>query len=158
MPIHILYPIPVARETGSEIIKLLVGNNGSTMYALVRNWQNITIFTSNDGGVHWSAPNPSSQLQAVTVYDIAIAPDDPNMVVAAVAPYTNADGPCAGGGETFSWAQQVWISTNGAKNWENTSWPPATVTAGTDIISALDVSMDFGGGRYIMVGTRDGAK
>jgi hypothetical protein len=123
-----------------------------------------------NGGVTWmGGPNtPISALQnylerdfnnyhgfaansPVTVYDIAIAPDDPNIIIVATS---NVTSPAAG---VFQWGQEVWISTDGGSFWENTNWPgETTAVPGTDIISSLAVSMSYGEGRYIMVGTRDG--
>jgi hypothetical protein len=165
-------------EAGSEIIKFQIGNNGQTIYALVRVGfyfnspaeGQIIILKSMNGGVTWmGGPNtPISALQnylerdfnnyhgnaaqsPVTVYDIAIAPDDPNIIIVATS---NVTSPAAG---VFQWGQEVWISTDGGSFWENTNWPgETTAVPGTDIISSLAVSMSYGEGRYIMVGTRDG--
>jgi hypothetical protein len=165
-------------ESGSEIIKFQIGNDGQSIYALVRVgfYYNspadgqVIILKSMNGGVSWmGGPNtPISALQnylerdfnvyhgfaaasPVTVYDIALAPDDPNIIIVATS---NVTSPAAG---VFQWGQEVWISTDGGTFWENTNWPGTTTAIpGTDIISSLAISMSYGEGRYIMVGTRDG--
>jgi hypothetical protein len=157
------------QEGGSEVIKLLVGSNGSTMWTLVRHpfarngvaggnaVRYITLFKSNDGGVSWGGTsydaldNTANGGNRVTAcWDMAIAPNDPNMIAVACSDAT------AGAGIT----QEVWISTDGGSNWDNMQWPPAgsTVTAGTDLISTMDISPEYGasGTHDILVGTRDG--
>jgi hypothetical protein len=154
---------PQLREQGSEIIKFKMGNDGQTVYALVRvgyypdsNVGNIIIMKSMNGGQTW-LPNIQTNLEnsygfsPVTVYDIGIAPDNPNVIIVAIAPKPLL--------AFFSWMQQVWISTDGGTSWANTNWPgvdPNAPTPAQDIISALDISQYTGNERYLLVGTRDG--
>ncbi len=160
-------PLVAGDDGGSEIIKLLVGNDGNTMYALVRaqgaaletpaGRSHIVLLKSTNGGRTWSAAKYDylrADFREIAVntanpvcWDMAIAPDDPAIIAIAVAD------PDDGAGIT----QQVWVSTDGGDNWSDTQWPPATpaVVAGTDIISAMDISMDYNG-RDILVATRDG--
>ncbi len=155
---------------GSEVIKLLVGNNGNTMYALVRARRTpgatsaqayIYLYKSIDGGRSWSSAKYNNLMASagdgtppaprMIVWDITIAPDDPNIIAAAISDATNA--PATG---AVPMAQEVWISSDGGDNWDNTQWPPTGVSQGTDIISTMDISMDYGNGRDVLVGTRDG--
>jgi len=153
------------REAGSEIIQLLVGNNGATMYTLVRaplsstgaaRW--IELRSSTNGGRSWSGTKwtalddmVSAGARTTVCWNMAIAPNDPKMIAMACAVRT------VGVGIT----QQVWISTDGGSNWENTQWPPVggTIVAGVDIISTMDISPEFGnnGAHDLLIGTRDGA-
>jgi len=163
-------------ETGSEVIKFLVGNNGQTIFALVKvgarmgaagipvTGQNIEIWKSMNGGVNWIGTMYVSVIQnnlerdwgrahvgvaiPITVYDIAMAPDDPNVIIAATSNTTS------GSGVAFAWGQEVWISSNGGTSWENTIW--VSNNPGTQVISSIDVSMSYGSGRYLLVGTREG--
>jgi len=156
------------RDMGSEIIKLLVGNDGSTMYALVRAEGNnpppsgpprgeIILLKSTNGGVSWTVSkyaaldllDDDTEDGDIICWDMAIAPDDPNLIAVAVSDVSEATSP---------WnASKVYISTDGGTNWDNTNWPPSVggVTRGTDIISCIDISMEYGS-RDILVGTRDG--
>jgi len=149
---------------GAEIIKQAVGSDGNTIYALVRarvtsrNVANgIELRVSTNGGRSWTGTKHSALARAmniapasdVVVWDIAVAPDDPKIAIVAAANRTVANGI----------TQSVWITTDGGSNWDNTQWPPVAVPVivpGTDLISTLDVSMDFGTAREILVGTRDG--
>jgi hypothetical protein len=162
------------QEGGSEIIKLLVGNNGTLMYALVRHASDgqarvryISLFQTWDGGVSWSDlihtnldRDAYNSTMVTCVWDIAIAPNDPTMVVAAISDATDATLTAAEAATAlgFGIGQEVWISTDAGANWDNSQWPPTGVTVGTDLISCLDVSPEYGGSgaHDVLVGTRDG--
>ena len=151
-------------ELGSEIVQLLVGNDGKTMYAIVARGSEIAaadaglqLLKSTNGGRSWSgskygaldAANPNSANADLTqVWRIAIAPDDPKIIAAAISTFTANPVPAN--------LQEVWVSTDGGDNWDNTNWPPATggPVAG-DLISTMDISMEYGS-RDMLVGTRDG--
>jgi len=162
-------------DMGSEILKLLIGPDGETMWAIIGvghqsgtatildpGGSGVTITAlgaqvvfrkSTNGGRVWSG-TPYANLQADTgfgadtlIWDIAIAPDDVNVAIVAVSDVG------AVGAET---TQSVWITTDGGGNWDNTQWPGAYVPApGTEFISAMDISIDYGDARKILVGTRD---
>jgi hypothetical protein len=136
-PDELYSPLFAGDDGGSEIIKLLVGNDGNTMYALVRaqgaaletpaGRSDIVLLKSTNGGRTWSAAKYDylradfREIVANTAnpvcWDMAIAPDDPAIIAIAVAD------PDDGAGIT----QQVWVSTDGGDNWSDTQWPPATV-------------------------------
>ena len=161
-------------DGGSEIIKLVVGNDGSTMYCLVRSigesltaggapkFGAIQMLKSNNGGRTWSIANHAALRDKMAndnavAWDIAIAPDDPEIIMLAIS---DCDMSAVGGGPgpliADLLAQQVWVSTDGGDNWDNTNWPPTNMTwAQGDWISCLDISMDYNG-RDMLVGTRDG--
>jgi hypothetical protein len=156
---------PQLGEQGSEIIKFKVGSDGQTVYALVRvgyyhdsDVGNIIIMKSMNGGQTWQT-NIQTYLESsygipnmpVSVYDLAIAPDNPDMIMVAIAPKPFL--------AFFSWVEQVWISTDGGGSWANTNWPgvgPTAPTPAVDIISAMDISQYTGNARYLLVGTRNG--
>ena len=159
-------------EYGSEFIKLVVGNNNNTMWAIVRigysgsgatcakdsDNGNIVALRSTNGGQTWSA-TPFGNLktamaltapQITTAWDVAIAPDNPNLVALAVSRKPTLT--------TYSYALEVWISEDGGTTWQNTQWPPAGATGFTAsinyFISDMQISMDYGGARDLMIGTR----
>jgi hypothetical protein len=151
-------------EGGSEIIQLLVGNDGNTMYVLIRapyfpngTTNNIEIKRSGNGGRTWSG-TIWNNLNAATLYggdttcwNMTIAPNDPNLIAVAVSdPSASVN--------SVGIDQEVFISTDGGTNWDNTNWPPAGVTTGVDLISTMDISPEFGasGAHDILVGTRNG--
>ena len=193
---NLFSPVVGGVETGSELVKLLVGSNGTTMYViytrtavggapgtLMTPTVNDTIYSrvrfmmSPNGGRSWigpqynnlvrdwlnpDAPGPSPK---VIIWDMAIAPDNPN-VVAVAASYVGGQyiqggalvGPPANEGIT---QHRVFLSMDGGNNWDNTQWPPTAtspsgngLTTGTAYISALDISMDYGA-RSLLVGVRN---
>ena len=149
-------------EDGSELIKLLVGNDGNRMVVQVARGDRmaagtagVVFLTSRNGGRSWSLATYNN-LDAVAgatppptdilIWDMAMAPDDPNVIAMAISDVTVAPQ-----------TQQVWISTDFGANWQNTQWPPVggTIVAGVDFISTMDISKEFGS-RELLVGTRDG--
>ncbi len=154
-------------EAGTEITKLLVGNNGTTMYVqyargdepITTNQSRLRILRSIDGGVSWSPAAYANLDFFVTggtsdtiVWNIAIAPDNPEIIAAAVS--IQGVNPTIAGNWPY---QRVWISTNGGTSWDNTNWPQTGSIALNQYISCLDISMDYGGARDILVGTRGAA-
>jgi hypothetical protein len=146
-------------ETGSELVKLLVGVNGTSMYVMyVRepgsgsSTSKVRFYNSGNGGRTWVGAAYAGLSETLTgnngdviVWDMAIAPDNANIIIAAVSLVTTPT------------VQKVFISNDGGSNWEDTQWPPggvATLPAGA-YISTLDISMDYGG-RDILVGIRNG--
>jgi hypothetical protein len=103
-------PASYTMPQGSEIIKLVIGNNGSTMFALVRIkgfhgfppgpiGNTIVLLKSLDGGVTWSSAKHSALAgyagiteANMAVWDLAIAPDNPSLIFAAISDKTSAAG------------------------------------------------------------------
>jgi len=145
---------------GAGINKIVVACDGKTIWAVVRRGDRnginqggaqVMLYRSIDGGISWTdveylklATAQSGIENGTLIWDLAIAPDDPNIVAVACADIS-----------VNPLLQQAWISTDNGNTWENTEWPPVGITAGTDLISALDISRAFGD-RKILVGTRDG--
>jgi len=149
------------RNQGAAINKIAVACDGMTIWAVVRRGDRnginqggaqVMLYRSIDGGISWTdmeylkLANVQSSIESGTlIWDLAIAPDDPNIVAVACADIS-----------VDPLLQRVWISTDKGDTWESTRWPPSGITAGTDLISVVDISRDFGS-REILVGTRDGS-
>ena len=149
------------RNQGAGINKIAVACDGITIWAVVRRGDHnginqggaqVTLYRSIDGGISWTdmeylkLTTVQSNIENGTlIWDLAIAPDDPNIVAVACADIS-----------VDPLLQQVWISIDKGNTWENTQWPPSGIKAGTDLISVVDISRDFGS-REILVGTRDGS-
>jgi len=134
----------------SEVNRIAIGSDGKTFYAVdIPNSDNTTgnkaLYKSTDSGVSWSDELSNHLYQAMTpaeqgnfrVWNIAIAPDDVNFVAVVTNNSTNY------------LPRNVWVSTNGGVEWENSSCPA------TDNISVIDVSMSYGS-HDIAIGTRTG--
>ena len=146
---------------GIGINKVAIAPDGATVWAIVRRGDRnginqggaqVMLYRSTDGGISWTDAEylklvaAQSRIENGTfIWDLAIAPDDPNIVVVACADIS-----------LDPLLQQVWISTDKGSTWENTKWPPLDIIAGTDLISAIDISADFGN-RIVLIGTRDGS-
>ncbi len=155
---NIFSPIVLGGEAGSEIVKLLVSRDGYVMYAIISqvvanpaNTSKLRLYKSYNGGISWGGVYAGlvkavtgADLATVIVWDIAIAPDNPEIIVAAVSVVTSITN------------QMVFISVNGGTDWHNTNWPGAQAPAAGYAISTLDISVDYGGRRDILVGVRDG--
>jgi len=138
----------------SEINVMAIGSDDHTFYALdipdLNSSDNYSrVYKSGDGGITW--PNELSP-QLITagaftpVWNIAIAPDDVNFVVAVTDNRTAWLPP---GGPS-----RVFISTNGGATWQNTNFAAAP----GEWISCVDISVTYGGtDRDVAIGTRDGA-
>jgi hypothetical protein len=154
-----IYSPIVIGEGGSEIVKLLIGG-GSTMWAIVSRQVGNTattskalLFSSGDGGVSWGTGAYGELCRAFTgsdsptviVWDIAIAPDDPFYIIAAVSLVTSIQD------------QRIFISTDGGTTWNSTKWESRTGAGVGQYVSALDISLDYSSGsRHIAAGIRDG--
>ncbi len=180
-----IWPTAAGTESGSELIKLLVGSNGTTMYVIYARtavgttalgpppvsslddalFARVRFMKSNDGGRSWSGANYNNlvrdwlnpttfspgQYPKVCIWDMVIAPDNPNVVAVAASYVGNPV--IAGEGINI---HRVFISMDGGSNWENTQWAPAAPAPLPDTyISAMDISMDYGA-RSILVGCRRG--
>jgi hypothetical protein len=145
---------------GAAINKIAVACDGMTIWAIVRRGDRngtgeggaqVMLYRSTDRGISWSdtqysklASIESKTENGTFVWDFALAPDNPNVIAVACADICISP-----------LQEEIWISTDKGDHWENTHWPPHSVTAGVDFISAMDISVDFMG-RKILVGTRDG--
>jgi len=156
-------------KSPSEINKLAVGSDGATIWAVDTAISNMTSQAVNDGGLYkttnggisWggspfdylvrdvaaSLAVAADSVNYNPVWDVAIAPDDPNFVAVVLDD---------GNAVTIDGGLEVWVTMDGGTNWQDTNFQgvtPATLAA-TEIISCIDISMDYGGVRDIMVGTR----
>jgi hypothetical protein len=129
----------------SESSVIAIGSDDATFYAV--DIPNNRLYKSTDGGVTWLI-ELSGNLIAVganmPVWNLAVAPDDVNFLVAV----TDATAPPSG-------PQRVFISENGGAKWEDTNFPALAVG---EYIGCLDISIEYGSGkRDIAIGTRTGA-
>jgi hypothetical protein len=127
----------------SEVNAIAIGYDGSTFYAV--DIANRKLYKSTNGGNTWGT-ELSGYLTvagaALPVWNIAVAPDDVNLLVAIT------DGTGAPSGP-----KQVFISENGGLSWYNTNF----VAAAGEYISCVDISKKYSGNRDIAIGTRTGA-
>ncbi|MCX6010343.1 MAG: hypothetical protein NTW48_10030 [Chloroflexi bacterium] len=146
---------------GAGINKIAITPDGTTMWAIVRRGDRngieqggsqVLLYRSIDGGISWTDTQylklvaAQSHIENGTfIWDLAVAPDDPNIIIVACADISVSPA-----------NQEVWISTDKGDRWANTGWPPPNITAGADFISAMDISMGFGN-RMVLIGTRDGS-
>jgi hypothetical protein len=122
----------------SEVNVIAIGSDGRTFYAV--DIPNNRVYKSTDGGITWL--NVTVGGASLPVWNIAVAPDDVNFVVAITTGTPN--GP-----------KMVFISIDGGANWENTNFP--ALGAG-EYISCVDISREYvDGKRDVAIGTRDGA-
>jgi hypothetical protein len=124
----------------SEVNVIAIGSDGRTFYAV--DIPGSKVYKSTDGGVTWMI-ELSGYLIAdganLPVWNLAVAPDDVNFLVAV----TDATSPPSG-------PQRVFISENGGAKWENTN----ISFVGAEYISCVDISIQYGGNRDIAIGTR----
>lgn len=133
----------------SEINAIAIGSDGNTFYAADipgdPAYPNGKVYKSTDGGVTWEDELTARLARdgaSLPAWNIAVAPDDVNFVVAV----TDGDG-------TPNGPKEVFVSTDGGDNWDDTNF-----SAAGDYISCVDVSVEYVAGRRdIAVGTRDGA-
>jgi hypothetical protein len=136
----------------SEINVIAIGSDGRTFYAVdipaPHTLPDVSIgkvYKSTDGGVTWMtelSANLAAAGAGLPVWNLAVAPDDVNFLVAVTDVVGGPSGP-----------QRVFVSEDGGANWENTNF---TAVVG-EYISCVDISLDYGGNRDIAIGTRDGA-
>ncbi|MBM3142777.1 MAG: exo-alpha-sialidase [Chloroflexi bacterium] len=125
----------------SGINVIAIGSDDRTFYAV--DIPNSKIYKSTDGGVTWRAELGNLPANALPVWNLAVAPDDVNFLVAV----TDATSPPSG-------PLRVFASEDGGASWENTNFPPLV---GGEYIGCLDISIEYGSGnRDIAVGTRNG--
>jgi uncharacterized repeat protein (TIGR01451 family) len=147
-------------NTGAEINKLLVGNDGVTLYVLSGGPDTLTsntgypiLWKSTDRGVTWSADPTDNLMNTIgpnwadylPIWDMAIAPYDHNTIAVVLdKDSAGVNGPL-----------EVWISTDGGDNWADTSFPPLAVNI-SGVISCIDISPYYGGKHDVVVGLRNG--
>ncbi|MGB8706828.1 MAG: hypothetical protein WCD72_02605 [Dehalococcoidia bacterium] len=136
----------------SEINVIAIGSDDNTFYAVDISDNNTAgnhgrLYKSGDGGVTWQTELSAQLIAAgafMPVWNIAVAPDDVNFVVAV----TDSTG--APGGP-----KQVYISTNGGATW-NIAVNGLSLAVG-EFISCVDISVIYSGtNRDIAIGTRTG--
>ena len=133
-----------------EVNRIVIGSDGKTFYAVdIANPDNTNgnkaLYKSTDSGVSWSGRISNYLYRAMTpaeqgnfrVWNIAIAPDDADFV----AIVTNDS--------TSGLPRNIWVSTNGGAEWQNTNCPAP------DNINVIDVSANYSS-RDIAIGTRTG--
>jgi len=125
----------------SEINAIAIGSDGTTFYAV--DTPNSRVYKSDDGGITWE-DELSGSLTAdganLPVWDIAVAPDNVNLVVAVTCNSTTV-APVG-----------VFVSEDGGVNWDDTNFPPL---GSSENISCVAISMECTGGqRDIAIGTR----
>jgi hypothetical protein len=127
----------------SEINVIAIGSDDRTFYAV--DIPRSKIYKSTDAGASWMVElNLNLPADALPVWNLAVAPDDVNFLVAV----TDATSPPSG-------PQRVFVSENGGANWQNTNFPALAVGG---YIGCLDISIEYGSGnRDIAIGTRTGS-
>ena len=128
----------------SEINVIVIGSDDRTVYAV--DIPNAKIYKSINNGVRW--PNELSgylPASALPVWNLAVAPDDVNFLVAV-----------ADGDGTPSGPLRIFISKDGGANWEMAI--TGLSLAANEYISCVDISVNYGNNnRDIAIGTRVGA-
>jgi len=135
----------------SEVNIIAIGSDDSTFYAV--DIPNASVYKSTNGGVWWQTELISDYLAlagaGLPVWNLAVAPDDVNFLVAVTDDYETPPAPPVTNGPLM-----VFVSEDGGANWQNTNLtvvPP-------EYISCVDISMTYGANnRDIAVGTRTGA-
>ena len=131
---------------GSEVNKIAVGSDGTTIIAAVTvGAGDIDLYATDTTGIIWS-DNKDRLLDSAmggerAVWDVAIAPDDPNLWAVVTS------------GNTTNAPVEMYVTENAGAAWECTQLASAT---GNAVVGAIDISPDYGGKRDIAVGIRDG--
>jgi hypothetical protein len=149
----------------NEILDWAMGSDGTNMFAIVRiphatlGGVNMLLKSPAYTGLFWTAgsyaalgrkagfasgPYPLRQL-----YQVAMAPDNPNFVV------VTSDGGAASGADFGAGPKEMWVSQNGGADWEIANLQ--LKLAGVETIRTIDISVDYGGKRDIAVGTANAA-
>jgi hypothetical protein len=131
---------------GSEVNRIAVGNDGATIIAAVTvGAGDIDLYVTDTTGIIWSDSKDRLLDSAMggdrAVWDVAIAPDDPNLWAVVTSTAAN------------DYPVELWVTENAGAKWECTQLASAT---GNAVIGAIDISPDYGGNRDIAVGIRDG--
>jgi Leucine-rich repeat (LRR) protein len=133
----------------SEVNKIAVAADGATIWAVDTPAK--AIRKSYHRGWTWSEAPNSALHSAMTaagisqdnqfIWDVVLAPDNSNMVAVVTGSASSPD------------PTEVWMSTNGGTMWVCADF---SAVSGGAIIGAVDISRDYGTGRDIAVGARDG--
>ena len=118
-----------------EINAIVVGSDDETFYAI--DIPNVTVYKSTDGGVTWEDDLTAALTEegaTLPAWDVAVAPDDPELVAVVTNNRT-----------------AVYLSEDGGKEWVNTNLPDL----GALLISDIAISPEYGGDRDIASGTRN---
>jgi hypothetical protein len=151
-------PLDKVIVSPSEVNVIAIGSDGRTFYAVdIATWHDDNanlvvdpnetgrVYKSTDGGITWQQELSAQLIAAgasMPVWNIAVAPDDVNFVVAVTDSTGVPGGP-----------KQVFISTNGGAQWYIAV--NGLSLAGTEFISCVDVSVIYDGtNRDIAIGTR----
>lgn len=139
-----------------EVNKLVIGRDGLTLYAVDSSWEDSNgdgkvdreevgrLYKSSNGGVTWQIDVDNALYLAgakYPVWEVALAPDDTDFVVAVVDAADIPIGP-----------KRIFVSTDGGQNWQEN-----TPSGLTGYISSVAISPMYGGYRDIAIGTRSGA-
>ena len=98
------------------------------------------VYKSIDGGVTWKDDMTQALLDEgadLPAWDIAVAPDDPDLV----AVVTDA-------------RQEVYVSEDGGETWEDTQVSSATGWDSSLLIADIDISPEYDSSRDMVIGTR----
>jgi len=136
---------------GTDIIDFAVASDFNTVYAIVDTTGGVTmLYVSSVKGLLWSGSKhtaltrePMWAAHGGRLYQVAVAPDNPNFIAVTSDNGTVTTGP-----------KEVWVSQNGGSDWDYTNF--ATNMATTETIRAIDISVDYGGRRDLAVGTATG--
>jgi len=131
----------------SEVNVIAIGSDDSTFYAV--DITNGDVHKSTDGGVSWTVNLGGAVGSIATaganlpVWNLAVAPDDVNFLVAVTDGGALTPGPKA-----------VFASENGGATWYNTNFPAIFAL---EYISCVDISVTYGNNSHdVAIGTRDG--
>ncbi len=152
---------------GTDIIDLAVGSDSKTVVAIVNEGPPsyeagpTNLFKwSNTRGLFWTSSKwlaltrepewggafidglPADRLTR-QCYQVALAPDDPDFFAITTDNSTPLSGP-----------KEVWITQNGGADWQVTNL--ATQLSDNETIRCVDISVDYGRKRDIVVGTATG--
>jgi len=145
---------------GSSINKITISPDSVNIWAIIRDGARnglskggaqTILLQSTNMGYSWSdmaynmlAKSQSSVQNGTHIWDIAIAPDDPNVIAVVCADIVKSP-----------LIQEIWLSEDKGKSWINTKWPPEDTIPGRDLVSNIDISAGYRK-HTIVIGTRDG--
>jgi hypothetical protein len=105
LPTHTGYKMAL----GTEITEFAISGDGMTIYAIdgkVKLNAAGAVYKSLDGGINWMPlPTISTSAGAIPVTNVAVAPDNPNIIAVS------------GGSDTSNIVDEVWMSNNGGTTW-----------------------------------------
>ena len=122
--------LPDELEPGTDIVDMAVSGDGSTIYVAIGT---SAIYRSTNGGEGWSSITVLVGTNKLAVDFLAVAPDDPNYVVAIAANST------------------VYISDDAGANWDSLDQISGTMTT-----RDIDVSVEKDGDHTVAVAAEDG--